>query len=54
MQFRAVVLIALWTMFSGPVIGPPVASTRARQPAAAVRARPATLHAPATATHRRR
>jgi hypothetical protein len=54
MQFRAVMLIALWTMFSGPVFGPPVASSRARQPAAATRTRPAAPHAPASAVHHRR
>jgi hypothetical protein len=35
MRFRCAALIALWTMFSGPVFGPPVGSTHAPRPAAA-------------------
>jgi hypothetical protein len=33
-EFRWAVLIALWTMFSGPVIGPPVAPTPRHEAAA--------------------
>jgi hypothetical protein len=31
MRFRCVALIALWTMLSGPVFGPPVDSSAARR-----------------------
>ncbi len=40
MQFRCVVLITLWTMFSGPIFGPPVNSAPARHTSTARRTPP--------------
>jgi hypothetical protein len=32
MRFRCVALVALWTMFSGPVFGPPASSSPSPHP----------------------
>jgi hypothetical protein len=45
MEFRGLALVALWTLLSGPVFGPPAGTpVRSREGAAAAATRPAVKH----------